>query len=1217
MTITALQIANALGDPPPTPEQRRIIEAPLEPTLVIAGAGSGKTATMADRVVYLVANHQVRPDQVLGVTFTRKAAGELAERVTGKLRALVEAGLLTTEVLLPQAGDEGTAVDTSDLVAPVISTYHSYAHSLVSEHGLRIGLEPHAEVIGDAQAWQILNPLVENYEHGRRFIDADATPTTLADQVLTLSGDCAEHLAAPEDIESFIAAELDRAEQYKQTEGSLNATVGKLVNLLSSRGEIVELLRRYRQAKRELGVMDYGDLLTYAARISTEIPAAARLERSKYKLVLLDEFQDTSFAQLELFAGLFGSGTGHAVTAVGDPNQSIYAFRGASAGQLFDFPIRFPVADPESGDLRPAPMRQLTVAWRNSHAVLEVANAMVEPFRTNALTPTAPWHSSSAPLRKQLAPLVTPDGAPQDPTHPVSEGGAPILPSDRVPAGRVVYGYFPNEDDENAAIVEQLQQALSGPEQPSCAVLARTRAQLISLARALDTASVPHEIIGGAGLMHVPEVAEVLAYLRVIADPQRSDEMLRILAGARYRLGPRDLSRLGRYAETLAVGRTRHPSGDAPQDQQDQTTPEADELRSLPEALDALPGDPSRLVREFGFSSEAAARLIRAQRDFARLRSLTAGDLAGLLRAVIAEIGLDTELSARPSLHPAQPGLQLEELIGHAQNFASTASHTDLRAFLEWLDVAESKEQGLKAAQPPPQPGAVQLLTIHASKGLEWDVVAVAGMREEKFPGRRQSASNWISQSGDLPWPLRGDRHSMPQWDSEQPTAQFWARAAGFGTTQKYEGAVFKDDCAAYQREEDRRLAYVAVTRARTLLICTGACFYGTSKGQPASEFLTDIRRSAQEPAGRGDFQELQWHQYSPETQPHHTSAEQPGQNHNPAKNTVLAARWPFDPLAPMKVLKLERVPADLDDPTSVDVYVHVQGDAEPDQQAEHSRRPAMEKAAALVRQHMAQVPDPAQAEHNPRLFEAQLVIRRHQAGRTVPHPPGLPSHLSASSVVRLAREPEQLAEQTRRPVPQRPSSAARRGTAIHQIIEDVLEVQAALPEIDELFAAYAEDDQLAELNLDMVKESYRSSPWAQWPAFAVEIPLETSVAGITLRGRVDAVFAQDNQGRAVENSTYERWMDLPRAERNAKMAQCRFELVDWKTGNVPAGQDLKEKELQLAVYRLAFSRLYGVPLENLSAHFLYLDHAHVHTPEELDDAEALTARVAAAASTF
>lgn len=504
MRYSARDIADALQrDTPaedrkyPTAEQQAVIESGLDPMLVVAGAGSGKTATMADRVVWLVANGIVRPDQILGVTFTKKAAGELRERITRKLEQLLEAELISPADVVPvEVSDTVEHADISELLAPAVSTYHSYANTLVTEYGLQIGLEPETQLIGEAKAWQLVHRLVSAYDRAEVWVEAEQSAGNLAGYVMRLAGDCAEHLQSPEAVEAHLDVELARVDAWEQAGAELKGKQIDLVRALRVRREMAELVRRYQEKKLTDGLMDYGDLLRFAAQIAQDVPSAGEAEREKYKVVLLDEFQDTSYAQLALFSSLYGAGgsgggMGHAVTAVGDPNQSIYGFRGASAGQLFDFPQSFPAVDPDTDQRRPAALLQLTKAWRNGERILDVANRLVAPFAPDAADSLdKPWRAHNAHLRGQLKPLSPPDGA-----H----------------TGRVRYGWYTSDIEESQAITEQLSAALRpdaqrAPESeaPSCAVLARTRAQLETIAEQLRLAGLDYELVGLSGLLSTP-----------------------------------------------------------------------------------------------------------------------------------------------------------------------------------------------------------------------------------------------------------------------------------------------------------------------------------------------------------------------------------------------------------------------------------------------------------------------------------------------------------------------------------------------------------------------------------------------------------------------------------------------------------------------------------------------------------------------------------------
>src|SRR5664279_3768272 len=194
MAHSAESIAQALGNPAPTAQQRAVIQAPLGPLLVVAGAGSGKTETMASRVVWLVANGYVEPDQVLGLTFTRKAATELAERIARRLRRLRHVGMWTPA----QEPDDAEVLGGT----PTVSTYHSYAGRLVREHALRLGVEPESRLLSEAAAWQFAAEVVER--HDGPMDDVPFAASTITQAVVDLAGEMAEHLLVPADLHRLI-----------------------------------------------------------------------------------------------------------------------------------------------------------------------------------------------------------------------------------------------------------------------------------------------------------------------------------------------------------------------------------------------------------------------------------------------------------------------------------------------------------------------------------------------------------------------------------------------------------------------------------------------------------------------------------------------------------------------------------------------------------------------------------------------------------------------------------------------------------------------------------------------------------------------------------------------------------------------------------------------------------------------------------------------------
>ena len=509
-------VARLLGLPEPTPEQATVIAAPAQPMAVIAGAGSGKSETMAARLVWLVANGLVRPDRVLGLTFTRKAAAELADRVRARLDRLRRSGL---------AGDQQTDGD------PVISTYHAYAGRLVGDHALREGLEPSMRLITPAESWQLAARIVAAYDGPMG--DVGWGPPTVTAAVLALAGELSEHLREPADVRAVGEWLTGRRAALG---GKLPAYVRKMQESQRAREQLLPLAARYAAAKAAREVLDHGDQMALAARIASRHPQVGLAERGRYQVVLLDEYQDTSHAQLVLLRALFGGG--HPVTAVGDPCQSIYGWRGASAGNLRRFAQDFPVLPrpPRPGAAgHPAPVRLLSTSFRNAGRVLDTAAVLQEQLRAEApdvprLVPApdragrgkvacalldtiageATWAAAQIAGLLALPPGTAPDGAPWP-----DGSRAPVRPSD-------------------------------------IAVLCRKRSQFPALRRALEARGIPVEVVGLGGLLTVPEVQDVVATLRVLNDAAASDALVRLLTGPRWRIGPRDLVALGRRARSLA-----------------------------------------------------------------------------------------------------------------------------------------------------------------------------------------------------------------------------------------------------------------------------------------------------------------------------------------------------------------------------------------------------------------------------------------------------------------------------------------------------------------------------------------------------------------------------------------------------------------------------------------------------------------------------------------
>jgi len=1128
--VTAEGIARALGRPLPTPEQIAVIEAPLEPLLVIAGAGSGKTETMAARVVWLVANGHVEPDQVLGLTFTRKAAGELSERIRARLRGLYRRGLIAEP-------------------RPVtVSTYHSYAASVLGDHALRLGIEPGVRLLGEAGGWQLVDELVERWDGDMTGVEA--ARATVVDAVLGLAGECAEHLLDPQQIEQVAEDVLERIGELPKNfgdpmPGKPKADVKAIGQRMQARRSLLPLVQAYQRRKREQEVLDFGDQVALAAQLAQEVPEVGVGERERYRVVLLDEYQDTSHAQVVLLQSLFGFG--HPVVAVGDPHQSIYAWRGASAGNLQRFGRVFQRADGS-----PAGVRHLSTSWRNDRAILSVANRIAAPLRH-----PPSWGDPALTVDVQAL-VARPDAGP----------------------GRVRLEWHATVDDEARAIADIAEHAWHDRKQDgsrrSIAVLCRTRTQFPLVEAALRSKGLPVEVIGLGGLLHVPEIADLRAALEVVHDPTRGDALMRLLTGPAWRLGARDLDGLGAWAKEVAArwrpapkpGERAH-AATGPEVQID-----AVDEQSIVEAMDTLPEPDWLGPQGQQLSTEGRRRLDRLATLLRGLRSRSGLPLPDLVLEAERALLLDVEVAAQPGRSPAAARAHLDAFTDVAASFADGGDRPTLGSFLGWLSAAEARERGLDAGVVEQHDDAVQLLTVHGAKGLEWDVVAVTGLVEGTFPaghsGRPPKRSKgWLTDIGAVPFPLRGDADGLPQWAYRSAMTQ---------DELDTELKLFMERCGAHEVAEERRLAYVAATRARDSLLLTGAVWGDGSTPREPSRFLQEIRELAE----GGPFSDGA--EFDGQIRVGHW-ADVPGEGaENPRAVDGRTASWP-DPLegrreavesgaglvsAAMRELSRQFTGLQPDERLHPEAAERAEM-AEPAEAAE-TAEPAETAESAETAERVMATETAESAEEAAWAREVELLIQERDTNRSGEVTVRLPVHLSASRVVTLVADPEALAERLRRPMPQQPSPQARRGSEFHAWLERRFGA-AALVDVDELPGAGddIEDDETEALAA--LQDMFLASEWASRTAEAVEVAVETPIAGVVLRGRIDAVFARPDGG---------------------------WDVVDWKTGRPPGPERARALAVQLAVYRIAWARLHQVPVEQVSAAFFYASTGQTVRPVDL-----------------
>ncbi len=741
-----------------SPQQWQAISAPLEPAVVIAGAGSGKTALMAARVVYLVVTGQVSADQVLGLTFTTKAASELGRRIRDSLAAAGH-------------GRGATGFDTDDeVLEPTVATYNAYAAALLTEHGLRIGHEPDVRVMADASRYQLAVRAIARHT-GRVELLSDH-PETVVNYLLGLEGAMSEHLVDDATVRDFQRREVLAFEAALETSRA-KVDLQKALHTLGRREELLDLVRTYRRLKADLGLMDFSDQIALAAQLAEEHADVGRLERDKFRIVLLDEYQDTSVAQARMLRRLFSgsdaaAGRGHAVTAVGDPNQAIYGWRGASVSNILGFGRDFPTRD-GSAEVSTYP---LTVNRRSDRRILEVANRLATPLY------------AQFPQVHEL-----------EPADSAADGAVRAI----------VHETYAAELAWLAAEVAATHAAMVEPGWREIGVLTRDNASAADVFDALSAADIPVEIVGLQGLLRLPEVAEVVATLTLLHDLTANAALLTLLTGPRWAIGPRDLALLGRRARALAVDADAK-SQEAIDAQLAAAVEGADptEISSLCDALD----DPG----EAGYSVAARERFALLSRELRMLRGHAGEPLLDLVRKIIDTTGIDVELasSVSPAARARRDNLDL--FVKAVAEFRAIDGDVSLAALLAYLTAEDELGTGLDIATPS-EADSVKLLTVHRAKGLEWDAVFCVGVCEEKFPTTR-TRTLWPAGPAVLPSPLRGDAADLPQLRGHE----------------KADLDALRADSRVHEAQEELRLGYVAFTRARHLLVVSSYLWTETRK---------------------------------------------------------------------------------------------------------------------------------------------------------------------------------------------------------------------------------------------------------------------------------------------------------------------------------------------------------------------------------------------------
>ena len=991
------EIVAAMGATP-TDEQWRAISMPLEPYVLVAGAGSGKTSVMAARVVYLAlaALDRIRPDDNVGVlpgnvlclTFTVKATENLRRRVRHAL-----AGLDLAE------GEE-----------PEILNYHGLAQQVLDRHGILAGIEPGQRVLSQAQRIELAGRVLDEmtFEH----VKAEWQPSVV-DRILNLDAQAQNHLVEPDAIVAFCESRLHAWKDIPRTDKAYRAGLERI--------ELARAAGIFRRLKRDLGVIDFGDQIELAMRVAGEHPEVGREYRDRFGAVLLDEYQDTNVAQARLMHALFAEG--HPVTAVGDPDQNIYAWRGASLYNLLEFPTVFRRTDGSE-----APRLPLFTNFRSGARILHAADTIIEPL---------PQEQRPDP-DKRLVPFP-PNGQ-----------------------GEVTLVAHHDELSEARWIADRIcalhagAQGVDGLGPPrgaaawsDVAVLCRSSRLFFLLQQALAEREVPAEIVGLAGLLRLPEIVEVLAYARAANDAMASVALARILMGPRYRVGYTDLALVARWAKGKNYA-WREEGGD------DEETPFL-----FAEALEHLDD-----VEEL--SDEGRARLQEFRDELAELRAEARRPVPEFLGEVIRRIGIMDELDAHGDRTvAAQRERNLAAFLDHVHAFEPVEGELTLRVFLDHVDAIEALDKEEWEPVQPSDEDAVKVMTIHQSKGLEFDHVFVPGVAAGLMPSKRIQ-QNPAERGYSLDFELRGDAAILPRFDGVL--------------------SHFKRDLQTQEVIEERRTMYVALTRARTTLWVSASEWYGENvRARGPSEFFASL---------------VEWGNATGEAsvtvEPDAAGAdggvgegadgadgERPAPNQNPmlGYRQALVRPWP--------------------------------GPARPDDAdgsfAAGWRRVAADAASTggIQTSLLEALGEDRDAFERASLEQGQLAahLLEREASEAGSADAGPPQAVGASDLITFTMCPKRFYWSRVRPLPRFSGPAARIGTEIHAWIERRARGQGQLLELDD--RPDLTDEELAgdPGRIERLREAFLASRFSgRTPLFA-ERAFLLRLGDSTVGGRIDAIF--------------------------------------------------------------------------------------------------------------
>lgn len=662
-------------------DQKKAVEHKKGPIIVVAGAGTGKTRVITERIRYLIQEKEVDSDLILALTFTEKAANEMLERIGD---------------IMPLGYKE-----------PWVSTFHSFADRILKKEGLEIGLDIGYQILTYPKQWLLVRKNLFDFDLD--YYRPLGNPTKFISAMLRFISRLQDEGINEKDFEKFVESFKGDEEEKKRWQ------------------ELSSFYKKYQELKIKNSYMDFGDLILWCLKLFKSRPNILKKYQKQFLHIMVDEFQDTNFAQYELVKLLFPlRETARSLMVVGDDSQSIYKFRGAAVSNILEFRDDYKVCE----------MITLIKNYRSLQSILDPAYSLIQNNNPDTL-------ESKLDISKKL----------------ISEHKKSKIAPQVYEFGRL--------DEEVAFVVSKIEELLS--EDPNIsykdiAILARANNHLDPFVLALRAKEIPYQLIGNKGLYDKDEVKNVLAFLRILASPMDGVSMYRVLSNPVFDIAPADISRILSDSKFKKI-----------------------------DFWECVKSSTSQKIQS----------LVRSIEDFQK--ELLKYAPSGFVFKLINDTGMLNVYTKEETAGNLLAIKNLNLFLDQVRNFESDYFR-DHRTSPTILDFIEYLDLMIEAGDNPAQAeiediDTVNLSTVHSAKGLEYEAVFVVNLVSGRFPSRER---------GDLiEIPEELVKETLPIGDEHL--------------------------------QEERRLFYVAMTRAKKHLFLTYANNYGGKRDTTPSGFIAEV----------------------------------------------------------------------------------------------------------------------------------------------------------------------------------------------------------------------------------------------------------------------------------------------------------------------------------------------------------------------------------------